>query len=213
MAKGNNQIEENTTLMNGNNKSSDYDESFSRFLYNKDRGTVLGRTAKSWCQITVFYIIFYSCLAAFWVACLAIFLNTLDPKVPRFYGKGTIIGINPGMYYTAFSTFVPSGITYSFRRKIRSDAMNKSSVASSSRYFHPPLCVFFFRFHPYCSENFVFVQQSLVLFTRNLVSRAFSVVHCLTTVSRLCCYSKCKQQDEKLHFDRYYKNYICYPLR
>ncbi|EPB76743.1 hypothetical protein ANCCEY_04179 [Ancylostoma ceylanicum] len=96
MAKGNNPIEENTTLMNGNNKAADYDESFSRFLYNKDRGTVLGRTAKSWCQITIFYIIFYSCLAAFWIACLAIFLNTLDSKVPRFYGKGTIIGINPG---------------------------------------------------------------------------------------------------------------------
>ncbi|KAK6061076.1 hypothetical protein COOONC_01260 [Cooperia oncophora] len=85
--------------MNGNNKAADYDESFSRFLYNKDRGTVLGRTAKSWCQITVFYIIFYTCLAAFWIACLAIFLNTLDPKVPRFYGKGTIIGINPGKSY------------------------------------------------------------------------------------------------------------------
>ncbi|XGW33464.1 hypothetical protein V3C99_017689 [Haemonchus contortus] len=98
MAKGN-PIEENTTLMNGNNKAADYDESFSRFLYNKDRGTVLGRTAKSWCQITVFYIIFYSCLAAFWIACLAIFLSTLDPKVPRFYGKGTIIGINPGVGY------------------------------------------------------------------------------------------------------------------
>ncbi|VDK44645.1 unnamed protein product [Cylicostephanus goldi] len=82
MAKGNNPIEENTTLMNGNNKAADYDESFSRFLYNKDRGTVLGRTAKSW--------------SAFWIACLAIFLNTLDSKVPRFYGKGTIIGINPG---------------------------------------------------------------------------------------------------------------------
>lgn len=47
-------------------------------------------------QITVFYIIFYACLAAFWIACLAIFLNTLDPKEPRYYGKGTIIGINPG---------------------------------------------------------------------------------------------------------------------
>lgn len=49
-------------------------------------------------QITIFYIIFYSLLAAFWIACLAVFLNTLDDKVPRFYGKGTIIGVNPGAF-------------------------------------------------------------------------------------------------------------------
>ena len=100
MAKGNNAIEENATLMNGQARQvPDYDDTFSKFLYNKDRGTVLGRTAKSWCQITGFYIIFYAFLAAFWIACLAIFLNTLDDKVPRFYGKGTIIGINPGVGY------------------------------------------------------------------------------------------------------------------
>ncbi|CAD6187280.1 unnamed protein product [Caenorhabditis auriculariae] len=93
-----NAIEENTTLMNGNHKPAE-EESFSKFLYNRERGTVLGRTGASWIQITVFYIIFYAFLAAFFVACLAIFLKTLDPKVPRFYGKGTIIGVNPGVGY------------------------------------------------------------------------------------------------------------------
>ncbi|CAI4229299.1 unnamed protein product [Auanema sp. JU1783] len=100
MAGKGNAIEENTTLMNGNNKrDSEPEETLAQFLYNKNKGTVLGRTAKSWCQITVFYIIFYACLAAFWIACLAIFLNTLDPQEPRYYGKGTIIGINPGVGY------------------------------------------------------------------------------------------------------------------
>lgn len=47
-------------------------------------------------EITVFYIIFYACLAGFWIACLAVFVQTLDDKVPRYYGKGTIIGVNPG---------------------------------------------------------------------------------------------------------------------
>lgn len=50
-------------------------------------------------QIIVFYIIFYIFLAAFWLSCLTLFLKTLDPKVPRFYGKGTIIGVNPGVGY------------------------------------------------------------------------------------------------------------------
>ena len=36
--------------MNGKEKKLDYDETFGKFLYNKDRGTVLGRTAKSWCK-------------------------------------------------------------------------------------------------------------------------------------------------------------------
>ncbi|GMR32602.1 hypothetical protein PMAYCL1PPCAC_02797 [Pristionchus mayeri] len=100
MAKGN-PIEEQNTLMANGSKTDEVEQpqGFKKFLYNKEAGTVLGRTAKSWMQITVFYIIFYTLLAAFWVGCLAIFLNTLDPKVPRFYGKGTIIGVNPGLGY------------------------------------------------------------------------------------------------------------------
>ncbi|PIC21363.1 hypothetical protein B9Z55_026220 [Caenorhabditis nigoni] len=89
--------EENKTLMNGEAKAEP--ETFRQFLYNKEKGTVLGRTGTSWCQITVFYIIFYIFLSAFFIGCLAIFLKTLDPKVPRFYGKGTIIGVNPGVGY------------------------------------------------------------------------------------------------------------------
>jgi sodium/potassium-transporting ATPase subunit beta len=84
----------------------------STFIYNKREGKFLGRTGKSWgsssgqenrfyffsnlAQIIVFYIIFYICLAAFWMACLGIFLKTIDPATPRYYGKGTIIGDSPG---------------------------------------------------------------------------------------------------------------------
>ncbi|VDK50714.1 unnamed protein product [Gongylonema pulchrum] len=71
-------------------------QTFRKFLYNKDKGTCLGRTSKSWVQIIAFYVVFYSSLVAFWIGCLAIFLSTLDSNVPRYYGKGTIIGINPG---------------------------------------------------------------------------------------------------------------------
>lgn len=133
MSKGN-AIEENTTLMNGNNKknNSDIDETFSKFLYNKDRGTVLGRTAKSWCQITVFYVIFYACLTAFWMACLAIFLNTLDPKVPRFYGKGTIIGINPGVGYQPWLKENPDSTLIKFN--LRDPATSKPYVQQMEDY-------------------------------------------------------------------------------
>lgn len=100
MAKGNPIEEQNQLMANGSKaEQPEQPQGFKKFLYNKEAGTVLGRTAKSWMQITIFYIIFYTLLAGFWVGCLAIFLNTLDPKVPRFYGKGTIIGVNPGLGY------------------------------------------------------------------------------------------------------------------
>ncbi|CAJ0934569.1 unnamed protein product, partial [Mesorhabditis belari] len=99
--KDNNAIEENNALMaNGRQQAKPmHDETFRQFLYNKERGTCLGRDAKSWAQITIFYVIFYAILAAFWIGCLWIFLSTLDEKTPRFYGKGTIIGVNPGLGY------------------------------------------------------------------------------------------------------------------
>uniref|UniRef100_A0A915AHI1 Sodium/potassium-transporting ATPase subunit beta-3 n=2 Tax=Ascarididae TaxID=6250 RepID=A0A915AHI1_PARUN len=72
--------------MNGRGKANGTieQESFGQFLFNKDKGTCLGRTAKSWVQILGFYVVFYSLLAAFWIGCLAIFLRTLDDKVPRY---------------------------------------------------------------------------------------------------------------------------------
>uniref|UniRef100_A0A0N5AVK0 Sodium/potassium-transporting ATPase subunit beta n=1 Tax=Syphacia muris TaxID=451379 RepID=A0A0N5AVK0_9BILA len=87
--------------MNGRGKASVVveEEKFSKFLYNKEKGTCVGRSAKSWSKIMGFYVLFYSCLAGFWIACLAVFLNTLDDRVPRYYGKRTIMGINPGLGY------------------------------------------------------------------------------------------------------------------
>uniref|UniRef100_A0A5S6R4C6 Sodium/potassium-transporting ATPase subunit beta n=1 Tax=Trichuris muris TaxID=70415 RepID=A0A5S6R4C6_TRIMR len=73
--------------------------SFVEFFYNPREKKVLGRTGRSWVEITFFYIVFYSCLAGFFAINMAIFLQMTDPKVPRYYGKGSIIGINPGMGY------------------------------------------------------------------------------------------------------------------
>ena len=56
-------------------------------------------------KLTGFYIIFYCFLAAFWIGCLAVFLSTVDKKLPRYYGKGTIIGSNPGLFLVASAGF------------------------------------------------------------------------------------------------------------
>lgn len=72
--------------------------SFANFLWNREEKTVLGRTGLSWFKITVFYIIFYACLAAFWALCLFIFLQTVSYTEPRWTtNTGSIIGGNPGL--------------------------------------------------------------------------------------------------------------------
>lgn len=72
-------------------------QGFLTFLYNSKEGTVLGRTGKSWLQITIFYIIFYGVLAAFFSVLLILFLQTLDPNEPKWQGDNGIIGNTPGM--------------------------------------------------------------------------------------------------------------------
>jgi len=47
-------------------------------------------------RIIIFYIFFYAFLAGFWSTCLYVFLQTLSSEEPRWYGKGSIIGNNPG---------------------------------------------------------------------------------------------------------------------
>lgn len=89
---------------------------FLNFVYDKKNGTVLGRTGRSWFEITVFYIIFYSCLAGFFAINMAIFLRTLDPLKPRYYGKGTIIGINPGMGYQPWIDTEPESTLIKFSK-------------------------------------------------------------------------------------------------
>jgi sodium/potassium-transporting ATPase subunit beta len=101
MAKGGSryQPEDGPLMSNGKKAVAPPKTGFMHFLYNKEAGTCCGRTSKSWFQIIVFYIIFYFLLALFWLGCLKIFLSTIDYQLPRFYGPGTIIGVNPGVGY------------------------------------------------------------------------------------------------------------------
>eukprot|EP00088_Acartia_fossae_P069657 TRINITY_DN9156_c0_g1_i6.p1 TRINITY_DN9156_c0_g1~~TRINITY_DN9156_c0_g1_i6.p1 ORF type:complete len:330 (-),score=128.39 TRINITY_DN9156_c0_g1_i6:402-1391(-) len=72
-------------------------EAFRYMLYDPDTGKVLTRTPLSWLKIFVFYCIYYSCLAAFWLACLQVFFLTVPTDHPKWTLEDSIIGVNPGV--------------------------------------------------------------------------------------------------------------------
>jgi len=73
-------------------------EAVSWFLYDKNTGAIMGRTPLSWLLITIFYIIYYSCLAGFWALMLFIFFQTIDNEVPKWtHDSGSLIGRSPAL--------------------------------------------------------------------------------------------------------------------
>jgi len=72
-------------------------EAVRYLLHNPETGEILTRTPKSWLLITVFYLIYYSCLAGFWAAMLNIFFLTLEDHQPKWQKDNSLIGVSPGL--------------------------------------------------------------------------------------------------------------------
>lgn len=72
-------------------------EKIRYFLHNPDTGEVLSRTPLSWLLITIFYLIYYSCLAAFWAICMVVFLQTVPLDEPKWQTSNSLIGESPGL--------------------------------------------------------------------------------------------------------------------
>ena len=83
----------------GATKQTDQPASFSQFVWNSETKQFLGRSGISWLKITVFYIIFYICLAAFWALMLMLFYQTIDLNQPKWQLDASRIGVNPGLGY------------------------------------------------------------------------------------------------------------------
>ncbi len=66
---------------------------FRVFVWNSEKSEVLGRNAKSWGQIGIFYFIFYTCLALFWALMLFIFMQTVSPDEPTFNSYVNVPGV------------------------------------------------------------------------------------------------------------------------
>lgn len=69
-------------------------------IYNKEYREFLGRDAKAWFKLSLFYFIFYLILAGFFILMLYIFFLMLDKKVPTYFNKKSVMnyaGVNPGL--------------------------------------------------------------------------------------------------------------------
>lgn len=72
-------------------------EALRYFIHNPDTGEYFTRTPKSWALITLFYLIYYSLLAAFWYGMLMAFFSTLPTDRPKHILEYSLIGTNPGL--------------------------------------------------------------------------------------------------------------------
>lgn len=98
--------------------------SFGTFVWNSKTREFLGRDGLSWAKISLFYGIFYTALAAFFIGMLAIFVGTLDFQKPTYFDKTSTMnvakdgnnrknGINPGMGFRPQIDVESASIAYS----------------------------------------------------------------------------------------------------
>ncbi|XP_058808797.1 sodium/potassium-transporting ATPase subunit beta-2-like [Phymastichus coffea] len=73
------------------------------WIYDPRKGTVLGRTAKQWGIVGLFYLTFYSALAALCAICFCGLMATIDPKRPTYTLSRSLIGTNPGLGFRPIS--------------------------------------------------------------------------------------------------------------
>lgn len=104
------QAEEKETKSCGQ-KFSDGLSNFKVFLYNSETGEVMGRSGSSWAKIGLFYLVFYGCLAGFFIAMLTVFLSTVNqpgeggPKLTQYIeNKAGLVRIDRYNKLTGYNT-------------------------------------------------------------------------------------------------------------
>ncbi|XP_057339365.1 sodium/potassium-transporting ATPase subunit beta-2-like [Microplitis mediator] len=101
---------------NNNEKANEYTDDYMRipiikskfnkfkdFFYNPEKKTVLGKNRKQWGITGLFYLVFFSALAALFAACMAALMATVSTDRPRWTLDQSLIGTNPGLGFRPIS--------------------------------------------------------------------------------------------------------------
>lgn len=74
-------------------------KTFAQFMYDKETHKIMGRTTKNWGQLVLFYMVFYTVLAALFAICMQALLATMNLQYPKWQLDSSLIGTNPGVGY------------------------------------------------------------------------------------------------------------------
>ncbi|XP_029852795.1 protein ATP1B4 isoform X2 [Aquila chrysaetos chrysaetos] len=95
--------EDETKAEMGSKTWADLAGEMKTFLWNPEERTCLGRTAKSWGLILLFYLIFYTCLAGMFAFCMYVMLLTLSPYTPTYRDRVSPPGVMIRPYLNGFT--------------------------------------------------------------------------------------------------------------
>ncbi|XP_019377132.1 PREDICTED: protein ATP1B4 [Gavialis gangeticus] len=82
---------------------ADVIQEMKNFLWDPENRTCLGRTAKSWGLILLFYFILYLCLAGLFAFCMYIMVLTLNPYAPTYRDRVAPPGVMIRPYIHGFT--------------------------------------------------------------------------------------------------------------
>ncbi|XP_071445291.1 sodium/potassium-transporting ATPase subunit beta-2-like [Hetaerina americana] len=99
-----------------------------RAIYNPKTGSILGRTPYLWGRVLLFYLIFYSCLAAMFSAMMKGLLQTLEENQPKYLLQESLIGTSPGLGYRPMSTkYRPDSSLIRFMARSKNNTLSWTS--------------------------------------------------------------------------------------